>query len=735
MRFSTLSTLLLLALSTSVGPQALHGQGSKPTSESRPSLPAGRAEESIRVDGFLNEPSWASAPVIDGLTTTEPVEGGTATAATRIRVLASPRFLLIGVEALDPDPSGIVSTSKARDPELKSEDYIKVVLDPFLDGRTGYVFALNPGGARYDALVARRGEGEDPQWDAVWEAATTRGSRGWTAEIRIPLQSLTFDGSLDRWGFNVERRVERLQEVSRWASPFRDAKVSQTSRAGYLTSLPPFDTGLGLTVRPAVVAGGKRSRDEGAPLSSWKGTLEPSLDVFQRLGQNVTAMATVNTDFAETEVDTRQTNLTRFPVFFPEKRTFFLEGSDIFDFGVGMASSYHSDLVPFFSRRIGLLEGEAVPLDAGGKVSGKVGDTNFGGLVTRTGEVGGLAEPTTMGAFRLRQNVLDESNVGVLATFGDPTGAPGSYLVGGDATYQTSRLRGDKNLIVGAWALATDREGLTGDKSAFGGMIDYPNDIWDMALTYLRIGDGFDPALGFVPRKGIHKLSGGMSYRIYPESVSWLRMANHEFRPSVIWNLDGDWESYRIFTAPINWRLESGDRIEINVSPEGEQLVEPFTISDGVTIEPGAYHYVRYRLEWEMAAKRPVSGQLTWWFGDWYDGTLDQVEARIQLRPSELIIFDLTGTRNIGDLRAGHFDQQVYGLRALANVSPDLQLTSFLQYDDESKEVGSNTRLRWTFHPLGELFLVYNHNVVDELDRWATNSSQLLLKVQYAVRW
>jgi len=735
MRFSTILPFVLLAMSSFAWPNALRGQGSSPASESRPSLVAGRAEGSIRVDGLLDEPSWASAAVIDGLTTTEPVEGGTATALTRIRVLASPRFLLIGVEAMDPDPSGIVSTSKARDPELKSEDYIKVVLDPFLDGRTGYVFALNPGGARYDALVARRGEGEDPQWDAVWEAATTRGPRGWTAEIRIPLQSLTFDGGLDRWGFNVERRVERLQEVSRWASPFRDAKVSQTSRAGYLLSLPSFDTGLGLTVRPAVLAGAKRSRNEGAPLSSWKGTLEPSLDVFQRIGQNVTAMATVNTDFAETEVDTRQTNLTRFPVFFPEKRTFFLEGSDVFDFGVGMASSYHSDLVPFFSRRIGLLEGEAVPLDAGGKVSGKVGDTNFGGLVTRTGEVGGLAEPTTMGAFRLRQNVLDESNLGVLATFGDPTGAPGSYLVGGDATYQTSRLRGDKNLIVGAWALATDREGLTGDKSAFGGMIDYPNDIWDMALTYLRIGDGFDPALGFVPRKGIHKLSGGMSYRIYPESISWLRMANHEFRPSVIWNLDGDWESYRIFSAPINWRMESGDRIEINVSPEGEQLVEPFTVSDGVTIEAGAYHYVRYRLEWEMAAKRPVSGQLTWWFGDWYDGTLDQVEARIQLRPSELIIFDLTGTRNIGDLRAGHFDQQVYGLRALANVSPDLQLTSFLQYDDESKEVGSNTRLRWTFHPLGELFLVYNHNVVDELDRWATNSSQLLLKVQYAVRW
>ncbi len=683
------------------------------------------------MDGLLTEESWEGASLIGSLTMIEPVEGGKATAETRVRVLANAQFLVIGVEALDPDPRGIVSTSKARDPQLRAEDYIKIVLDPFLDGRTGYIFALNPGGARYDALVARRGEGEDPQWDAVWEAATARGPRGWSAEIRIPLQSLTFDGSLDRWGFNVERRVERLQEVSRWASPFRDAKIAQTIRAGYLTELPTFDTGVGLTVRPAVVAGVEKEGEDG----SLEGSFEPSLDIFQRLGQNVTVMATVNTDFAETEVDTRRTNLTRFPLFFPEKRTFFLEGSDIFDFGIGMSSHYHSDVVPFFSRRIGLYEGETVPLQAGGKISGKVGNTNFGSLVTRTGAVNGTGEGATLGAFRVKQNVLEESTVGILGTFGDPTGADGSYMVGMDATFQTSHFRGNKNFMLGAWGLVTDREGLSGDRTAFGAKIDYPNDVWDIALTYLRLGEGFDPAMGFVPRTGIHKISGGMNYRHYPESVSWMRTAFYEFMPTMIWSLDGKWESYRVFTAPINWRLESGDRIEINANPEGERLDEPFEIADGVVIEPGSYHHLRYRVEWAMATKRPVSGQLTWWFGDFYDGTLDQIEARVQLRPSELVIFDLTATRNVGKMKAGDFDQQVYGLRALANFSPDLQLTSFVQYDDESRKVGTNTRLRWTFHPLGDLFLVYNYNVVDTLDRWALDASQLLVKVQYAVRW
>jgi hypothetical protein len=222
-------------------------------------------------------------------------------------------------------------------------------------------------------------------------------------------------------------------------------------------------------------------------------------------------------------------------------------------------------------------------------------------------------------------------------------------------------------------------------------------------------------------------------------------MMNHQLRPSVVTNLDGDWESYRIFTAPINWRLESGDRIEINASFEGEQLFEPFAIS-GVEIQPGAYHFTRYRVEWEMAAKRMVSGQLSWWFGDFYDGSLNQVEATVRVRPSELVISDFSATRNTGELEAGEVEQQVYGLKTLVNFSPDLQLTSFVQYDDESREVGTNTRLRWTFHPLGDLFLVYNYNVMELAstnswtegngrgDRWVLDGTQFMVKIQYAFR-
>lgn len=725
-----LATLVVLG---TLVPQAMSAQvASADGRAARPTLAVGPLDRTLRLDGVLDEALWAAAPVLSELTMIEPMEGGTPTARTVVRVLVDARDLVIGIEARDPDPEGIVSTSKARDPELDKEDYLKIVFDPFLDGRTGFVFAINPGAARYDALVsANSRNGEDAQWDAVWEARTARGPDGWSAEIRIPLQSLTFDASLDQWGFNVERRVARLQEVSRWASPFRDAKIAQTSRAGLLTGLPRFDTGVGLTVRPALVPSAEKV-GEGA---GWDGDFRPSLDVFQRLGSDMTAMATVNTDFAETEVDTRRTNLTRFPLFFPEKRTFFLEGSDLFNFGIGLTNFRSSDVVPFFSRRIGLYEGESVPLTAGGKVTGRVGGTSVAALVTRTGDVAGVADAATMGAFRVRQNVLEESTIGVLGTFGDPTGAGGSYLLGGDFTYRTSRFRGTKSLEAGAWGLVTAREGLTGDRTAFGASVAYPNDIWDLALTWVRLGDGFDPAMGFVPRLGFNKVNFSGEYRLYPTSVSWLRTMVHEFRPVAYWSLGGEWESYRIFTAPINWQLESGDRIELNVNPEGERLAEPFEIADGVNIQPGAYHYIRYRAEVELAAKRMVSGQLTWWLGSFYDGTLDQYEGTLRIKPSELVFFELSGTRNIGSLGAGDFDQKVVGIRAVLNVSSDLQLASLVQYDDESRQVGTNTRLRWTFDPLGDLFVVYNYNVIDRMDRWALDATQLMVKAQYAVRW
>ena len=292
------------------------------------------------------------------------------------------------------------------------------------------------------------------------------------------------------------------------------------------------------------------------------------------------ASVTVNTDFAETEVDTRRTNLTRFPLFFPEKRTFFLEGADIFSFGLGLNES----VVPYFSRRIGLVEGEEVPIITGAKINGRAGATNFGGLVVGTNDRPGVVpDETLMAVGRVKQNLWQESWIGAMATVGDPLGRSGSWLGGADFTYATSRFRGNKNFLVGLWGLTMDREGAGGDRTAHGLNIDYPNDEWDIAFTYKRIGRNFDPSIGFVPRPAVYLYDFGVDNRRL-RATGPVQQMEHEVRTSVATDLAGRWESYNVGISPLNWRFRSGDEFEVAVVPAGERLIEPFEIADDVFI-------------------------------------------------------------------------------------------------------------------------------------------------------
>jgi hypothetical protein len=690
-----------------------------------PRVRAGMLDDRLVLDGRLNETAWGTAETVDAFTQAEPTEGAPPSGRTTVQVLAGPKAIAIGIVCHDPEPAAIVSFSVRRDAPLQSEDHVKIVLGPFLDGRSGYVFAVNPSGARYDGLVEPGGESDNPDWDGLWEAATTRGPGGWSVEILIPVHSLSFKRGLDEWHLNVQRRIQRTLEIDRWASPARQFQVTQTSRAGLLTGLPDFTLGAGLTIRPAVTSGGGVTAP-GEPVS---GEWQPSIDLTQRLGPNVVASFTANTDFAETEVDTRRTNLTRFPLFFPEKRTFFLEGADIFSFGLGL----NQDIIPFFSRRVGLVSGSEVPIIAGGKVNGRLGSTSAGALTIGTSDTRGVvADGALMTAARVKQDIWGESWVGAVLTAGDPIGRANSWLTGADFTYATSRFRGDKNFLVGVWGLATGREGLGGDGSAHGFKIDYPNDLWDMQITYKRIGRDFDPSLGFVPRRGVHLINGQANNRTRLARGPIQQMF-HQFQPFVATDLSGHWESYRVFFAPINWRFRSGDRFEINANPTGERLVAPFTVS-GVSIAPGSYHWRRYRIEGGTAQKRRLYAQVAWWFGGFYDGELDQIEWTGAWNPTPLFTVEFSGERNMATLSTGRFTQTLVGTRLRVNFSSDLSIASYAQYDTESESVGINTRLRWTFRPVGDLFVVYNHNVRSLLDRWQLESNQLLVKLQYAWR-
>lgn len=691
-----------------------------------PSLRAGSLSTRIVVDGQLTETAWESAEAIEDFRQTDPVEGAPASAHTRVQVLADRHAIVIGVICDEPDPTRIVSFSVQRDAVLDSEDHIRIVVGPFADGRSGYVFAVNPTGARYDGLINPGGEDVNADWDGIWEAATAKSPTGWSAEIRIPILTLAFKPGLHEWHFNIQRRIQRRLETDRWASPNRQYQITQTSQAGLLTGLPDFDLGAGLTIRPAITSGGGVP----APDASVERDFQPSLDINQRIGANVLASGTVNTDFAETEVDARRTNLTRFPLFFPEKRTFFIEGDDIFSFGLGLSE----DVIPYFSRRIGLVDGFEVPILAGGKVNGRIGNTNFGGVAVGTGSQAGVVDQSTfMGVGRVKHNLWRESWVGAIATVGDPLGRRGSWLGGGDFTYATSRFRGDKNLLVGVWGLATGREDLGNDATATGFKIDYPNDLVDTAVTYKRIGRDFDPSIGFVPRAAVQLWSAAANFS--PRLARGpIQQMFFEFEPTLAADLSGRWESYRVFWAPVNWRFRSGDRVEFNAVPVGERLTDPFEIATGVVIPPGSYEWMRYRLEAGTARKRRFYTQLTWWFGGFYNGTLDQYQWTGAWNPRPIATVEFSGEHNVARLATGDFTQTVAGTRLRINISPDLSVSSYVQYDTDTESVGTNTRLRWTFRPVADLFVVYNHNVRSILDRWRLDSNQLLVKLQYAFR-
>jgi hypothetical protein len=741
----------------------------------RPALRVRELSPDFRFDGLPEATAYETdgdgesevTDFIGNLITVEPEEGEEPDGRTVVRVLADKNDIVVTARCYDESPQSIVAFSKARDSELDSEDHLVIVLDTFMDGRSGYVFAVNPAGARFDGLVIEQGEDVNSAWDTIWEAKTSRDNNGWYAEVKIPIKSLSFKKGLSEWGFNIQRKVPRLEEISRWSGASQDYEIYQTSRAGLLTHLPRFDFGLGLSIRPALLGS---AGDDGESVN-YDGDF--SLDMTQRLGPNLLSSLTVNTDFAETEVDVRQVNLSRFDLFFPEKRTFFTQGSDIFQFGVALDEDL---MIPFFSRRIGLFgrsEDELfeIPINAGGKINGRVGNTNIGALVANTRLIDSLnvgdadedinvhVPQTTMGAVRISQNILAESSVGMLATFGDQRGHSDAWMAGVDFAYRTSEFLNEKNFGISVWGLLNngkDADGidLEGNKSAFGVRVEYPNDLLDMSLMSVRIGDAFRPSLGFVPRHDIHLWSSTVEINPRPP-WPWLRQMFMEVSGN-LWNSsdNSQWESYEATVKPFGWLLESGDLFEGGLLIGGDRPPEAFEIASGVDVPSGEfsgpYNWSRFFLGATSAQKRKISTKINWEFGDYYNGDLSTLEGSVALRPSSFLAIEFVGERNTGTMMAlpedtdeedtealvrKSFSEELYGVRFLFNFSSDLQLSSFTQYDTESKEMGSNNRLRWTFDPLGDIFIVYNHNVIRSDGRWDFVNNQLPIKIQYTRRF
>jgi len=656
----------------------------------------------IRLDGVLDEPAWRDAGRIDDLTQQEPRPGEPTPFRTELRVLVDDQNLYVGVICHDPDPSSIAVHTMQRDGNLYGDQTLALVLDTFGDQRRGYYFEINAAGARLDGLIAGPEDVSD-DWDGIWDVRTLRRPGGWNAELRIPAQTLRFAPGATSWGFNVQRRIARERMTLRWSGTTLDAHLLDLSRAGRLEGVGGLHQARGLSVSPFGLA--RREADLDVGETSVVG--DGGLDVVYNLTSDLATVLTINSDFAETEVDTRQVNLTRFPLFFPEKRSFFVEGSNLFSFGSGLGT----DFIPFFSRRIGLYAGRQVPLNVGFKTLGRVGNWSVAALDAALGSCD-LTEETNLFAGRVTGDVGDKLTVGAIVTEGDPDSVHDNTLVGVDAFWRTSAFRGDKNLSLGAWSAWAGGDIPKGRRGGWGLKLDYPNDLLDAFLIYKEFSEELHPALGFLPRPGTRWFQGGGAFQPRPDGglFGWVRQFYFELNASYVENLNGRPESWRLFMAPFNAQTESGEHVEANVVPRFERLDEPFEISEGVVIPTGDYRFTRYRVEAQSSRHRPWRLGSTLWFGDFYTGSLCQWENFVTYTtPGGHVQVKLQGENDIAKLREGCFTQRLWQFKAVYAFTPDLILSSYTQYDSETRDLGTNTRLRWTFQPGNDIFVVWNH--------------------------
>jgi hypothetical protein len=718
-RLRTFGQALLLIVA-GVAPGAFAAQDT-------PRATARRATGAIRLDGRLTESDWESTSPIGPLVQREPVEGRPPTESTDVRVLFDDDFIYVGIVCHETHPGGIIATQLTRDANLDVDDSVTIVFDPFFDHRNGFFFQVNPSGARSDGQISNNAQSLSRDWDGIWDAAVVRSAEGWTVEIAIPFKTLRFRPDQTVWGFNVERQIKHLFETDRWAAARVTSWIGNLADAGELAGLEGARQGHGLDVRP-YVSGGEDTGDR---------QFTGGLDVFKNLTPNLNASLTVNTDFAETEADIRQVNLTRFPLFFPEKRAFFLEGAGVFDVA-GLAGG--TDLIPFFTRRIGLNGADQdvqveVPIGVGAKVVGRQSGYNVGLLDVETRDLpDGSVPRQNLFAARVSRNFFEQSWVGAIVTSGNPEGTGANNLLGVDARLATSKFRGDKNVTLDLFAERTDDRVLGKDYAAGFG-VSYPNDRWDLYLNWKQIGDSFQSGLGFVPRVGIRTTNARVAFQ--PRPGRWgIRQWFFELEPEYITNLENRLENWRLFIAPFNVRTESGEHLEWNVIPEFEHLDAPFEIYPGVVLPVGSYQWHRYRTEANTATKRRWVVDFAYWWGGFYNGTRNQATLGLTLKPNSHLSLALAVDRNDITLLEGRFYTQVLTARADYNFTPNVSWQNLQQYDNESRLLSFQSRFRWILRPGNDLFFVVNRGWVKNFD----NSFEPLFdrtssKLQYTFRF
>ena len=710
-----------------------------------PRVRAALVSEPPIIDGLLDDAVWQRAFTIEDFTQVEPDTGAAPSQRTVVYVARDERNLFLGIRCYDTDPSQIVAMRMQRDDSIFFDDRVEIVLDTFHDRRNGYSFSINPVGGRRDAIF--EGEVFMADWDGIWYGRASIDEGGWTAEIAIPFQTLSYDPGTDTWGFNIERAIRRNDERIRWADPTLNRPLFNMSQAGVLEGMTGISQGVGLDIKPYLSLG---YADD--PLDDRSEEItEPGGDVAYRLIPSLTATVTANTDFAETEIDEAQSTVTRFALFFPEKRDFFLQDAGIFEFAdlqhgtISPDGDTDANGRPFFSRKVGLAaDGDSVDIIAGGKLTGRVGPVNLGFLNVQLDDHGEVdSRNLTVG--RVAMNLLGESKLGAIVTNGDPNSNDRNTLVGTDFNYRNSQFLDNRVLEGRLWYQRSISEDVGGKESAYGATLSYPNDRVNWFVNYRVLEENFNPALGFFNRRGIRRYHGEYRYRIRPRG--YLRTIDNTLEGKLITDSSDDVESWRIRAFPLNLTNNIGDFVQFAFAHDYDAPDAPFPIKDNIFIPAGRYNYDQAAISLRTSRNRPFRFNFTVAGGSFYSGETLNVIPGFEWRPSRHFFFsgDYNATQFWVDARRrasdGSFgpEESEYVVRHLvrlrANISftPDISWNTFLQWDDSTDSMAVNSRLRWIVQDGREFFLLFTQflETEDGIDRGLT---QPLAKVGWTFR-
>jgi hypothetical protein len=700
-----------------------------------------RTETPPVIDGDLSDAVWASAAVVDDFHQVVPVEYAPPFERTEVLILYGREALYIGVRLYDSEPELITARNMRQNDVIGQDDRFYVTIDPFNNRRSGYYFGVNPNGVRSDGLYRNVSEFYS-DWDSIHDVAAGRFEGGWTAEIEIPYRSISLNENTDTWGINFNRHVVRKGETSAWVSRNR---AYNPSVSGTAVGFRDLDQGVGLDIVPSLSTSRRKTFSPDVSENDYR----PSLDLAYKITPQLNASLTVNTDFSATEVDDRQVNLTRFGLFFPEKRDFFLRDSDIFEFG-GIGGQRQSSVPglntlaqngrPFFSRRIGLSPaGQIVDLDYGGKVSGRVGRWELGALSIRQDDFGTVA-PETLSVVRAKVGVLNESSVGVIATNGDPTRNVDNSTAGADFLFRNTRLPGGRTLETDVWYQQSETPGFIEEDAAYGMSVRLPSaQGFRSTVQYRAFEDNFNPALGFINRRGVSDSYFNLGYMLRPQ-VSKLESLLFNFDYQRVEYLDGGLQTEAKFYRPLVITNRTGDSMTFVVSDFTEVLREPFEISRGIIVPPGEYDADTIGIQFGTGNHRKVAafGRIVRYPGGrFYDGSRNDRFIELVWRPSARFRGVLSYDYSDILLPQGAFETRLARVGAELAFSPTVSLVNLIQYDNVSEVAGINMRLHWIPEAGREVYFVVNHNLedIDRDNNYHSAFSDLTAKINYTFRF